>query len=131
MMKKRGFLTLTSLYAVIMLCILIASVTVLTTAFRKRTVSQPPSETEYIYVSVTQEQTQTQVSTEDTAPSEDGWIVKEHGDRIGIFSRDGVLLFVLDTYIKTLPEADRRLLREGIVIESQGELLALIEDYTA
>ena len=51
-------------------------------------------------------------------------------DGFGIFKKDGTLLYVLDTYIKTLPEADRVLLGEGIPIETKSQLYSLIEDYT-
>jgi len=85
------------------------------------------SQTEYVYVYVSPE------DTSDDAPDTSatyGWIVREHEERIGIFNADNVLIHVIETHIKTLPVADRDLLREGIKVNSRKELLAIIEDYT-
>ena len=46
-------------------------------------------------------------------------------------NENGELVKLLEIYTKTLPEADRRLLREGIRITSIDALDALIEDYTS
>ena len=131
-MKKKGILTLTSVYAVIMLFILICSVSILATSM-KRNGSVAPRDTEYVYVYVTQESED--IFSENIIKETDsvsiGWIVKEYCGQIGIFSTEGTLLYVLDTYVKTLPEADRRLLGEGIRIDSKAELLSIVEDYTS
>lgn len=58
------------------------------------------------------------------------YMVREYMGKIGIFLSDGTLSEVLEVYTKTLPEADRRLLREGIVVNGKKQLNALIEDYT-
>lgn len=85
------------------------------------------SQTEYVYVYVSPENTSNDApDTSDTY----GWIVREHEERIGIFNSDNVLIHVIETHIKTLPVADRDLLREGIKVNSRKELLAIIEDYT-
>lgn len=59
------------------------------------------------------------------------YFVREHSGVIGIFSSSGGdLLYTLETNIKTLPEKDRDLLREGFAIMGDDELRAVIEDYT-
>ena len=86
----------------------------------------PAKEPEYIYVYAEPE-----TNSEDTAATESTWIVREHDERIGIFTEDGVLLRVVDVYTKTLPKADRILLREGIAVTSRQDLYALMEDFGA
>lgn len=85
------------------------------------------SQTEYVYVYVSPDETSSQAPDTDSVY---GWIVREHEERIGIFNSDNVLVHVIETHIKTLPAADRDLLREGIWVSSRKELLAIIEDYT-
>jgi len=121
-------LRLTAVYAFILLSILLISVSFL--LHKMKQISAPPqNSTEYIYIYVSEEMSDRDAHTEsDTEAS--GWIMKEYRGRIGIFSTDGVLLQELDTYVKTLPEADRKLLGEGIYIETRTKLNALIEDYT-
>ena len=87
---------------------------------QKVTIPEP----EYIYV-----YTEVEPEAEDTTPKESTWIVREHEEKIGIFTEDGVLLRVLDVYTKTLPRADRSLLREGIAVSSRQDLYALMEDF--
>lgn len=57
------------------------------------------------------------------------YTVREHMGRIGVFSEEGKLVSVIDVYVKTLPEADRRMLGEGFEIIGQDQLNALIQDY--
>ena len=85
------------------------------------------SQTEYVYVYVSPDETSNEATdTNDTY----GWIIREHEERIGIFNSENVLIHVIETHIKTLPVADRELLREGIWVNSRKELLSVIEDYT-
>ena len=58
------------------------------------------------------------------------WTVREYEGRIGVFSDDGTLCRVVDVYVKTLPETDRRLLGEGIRITGEEKLRAILEDYS-
>jgi len=58
------------------------------------------------------------------------FLLKEYDGNIGIFDSAGVLIDVIDVQIKSLPEADRNMLRTGIYAFSQNELMSLIEDYT-
>ena len=62
--------------------------------------------------------------------SEAVYTVKSYMGKIGIFSADGKLVRVLEVYVKTLPEADIRLLEEGFEVVGQAELNSIIEDYT-
>lgn len=79
---------------------------------------------EYIYVYLEEE-------AQATIEQDSLWIVREHKEKIGIFSSDGILLQVWDVYIKALPKADRQLLREGITVTSRQDLYALMADYGA
>lgn len=128
---KKSFYTLTATYSVIMLAILVVAVWILNSPSQMTAPAPSQTNTEHIYVYLTESLPKAETDAQDTTSLDIGWIVKEYDGRIGIFDREGVLLFVLDTYIKTLPEADKRLLGEGIVIETKGQLLSLIEDYTA
>ncbi len=84
---------------------------------------------EYVYVNAQKEA----ITTESGIEDEDIriWIVKEYFEQIGVFNEDGELVRMIEIYVKTLPEADRILLREGIKLNSDKALEALIEDYTS
>jgi len=69
-------------------------------------------------------------TTEDTTSTTVYYLAKAYQSKIGIFDQNGTLIQVLDVYTKTLPQADRDLLEEGIELYSQKELNSLIEDYT-
>ena len=58
------------------------------------------------------------------------WIVRAHGEQIGVFDLNGELEYVVDVYLITLPDADQKLLRDGIYVFGQERLTALMEDYT-
>ena len=129
MIKKNGILTLTTIYTLIMLLILACAIILLTNTLRKQAISLPTAETKNIYVYITE--TPEHSHSEESVSQPIGWIVKEHRGRIGIFDQEGTLISILDTYVKTLPDADRSLLGEGIKIETEAQLYALIEDYTS
>ena len=61
----------------------------------------------------------------------DHYIVKESNGKIGVFHSDGsVPLYLLDSpYVRDLPEYDRKLLQQGIIAQSNAELLEILEDY--
>lgn len=65
-----------------------------------------------------------------TEIAEKTWIVKAHEEQVGVFDLNGELEFLLDVYLITLPDADQKLLREGIIVSGQEQLTALVEDYT-
>lgn len=85
-------------------------------------------ETEYVYVYVSPDESLT--TPADTTDGTQCFTVREYEERIGVFNSDNVLIHVIETHIKTLPAADRYLLREGIRVTSRKELLSVIEDYT-
>lgn len=53
------------------------------------------------------------------------FVLRENGDKIGVYSSDGTHLQDIDINIGILPEYDRRLLAEGVVAEPE-ELSELI-----
>ena len=58
------------------------------------------------------------------------YYVKEYDGIIGVYDLSGELMYTVEVYIKTLPEADRALLAEGLRADSYGELLEILGDYT-
>ncbi len=128
-MKRKQFLTMLSLFGLIMIIILCLSVGILAYSIQKNKNALPAPQTEYIYVYVPETESTESDTTSPTSESV-GWILKEYHGQIGIFQRDGTLIHVIDTYIKTLPEADRSMLGEGIYADTEQELRALIQDYS-
>ena len=65
------------------------------------------------------------------APEADpGYLLGEYGGRVAVLApdtREPEMIF--DIFLRTLPEPDRELLREGIRVETYEELTRLIEDY--
>ena len=57
--------------------------------------------------------------------------VREHEGVIGVFGIDGELEYTVEVYIKTLPEKDRQLLKNGIYAANREELLEILGDYNA
>lgn len=75
----------------------------------------------------TQQFEQTQIST--TAPF---YIIKEYNGRVAVFiSTQQEPMREYDTYVNTLPDKDKELLMNGIVVMSDEELRDRIEDYTS
>lgn len=120
-------LKITAIYAVAMLTILILS---LSLAFNysaptESTTVERYIETEYVYV--------VKDEIKDTEPQETDtdkiYTVREHMGMIGIFDESGALVRVLEVYVRTLPEADKRMLKEGFEVVGTKQLNAIIEDY--
>jgi|GEM_PF-1171309 len=69
------------------------------------------------------------------APSQSagpGYWLRSSGGRIGVFVEgESEPQLVLDVYVGTLPEADRRALEEGIFVPDYQTLLSLVEDYVS
>ena len=67
---------------------------------------------------------------EDKAPAEEKNVyeLKEYNGKIGVYKNDA-LVYTINTYVFTLPESDKSLLKEGIKVYSEGELRELIEEY--
>ncbi|NMB30736.1 MAG: hypothetical protein GX988_04770 [Clostridiales bacterium] len=73
-----------------------------------------------------QQSSQTQVTT---APF---YIIKEYNGRIAVFiSNQQEPMREYDTYVNTLPDKDKELLKNGIVAMNDEELRDRIEDYTS
>lgn len=126
--KRINFiLKITAIYAVVMLTILIVSLEI---AYNYSPTSEFETvekyiETEYIYV-VKDETKDTETKDLDTDKI---YTVREHMGRIGIFDESGALVRVLEVYVRTLPEADKRMLTEGFDVVGIKQLNAIIEDY--
>ncbi len=59
-------------------------------------------------------------------------ILHEHEGIIGIFdSKEKNLLGTINVSVKTLPEADRKQLLEGIVVKDANKFISLFEDYSS
>lgn len=56
------------------------------------------------------------------------YMLKEYNGKIGIYENES-LIYTLDTYVFTLPETDKQLLKNGIIATSKSELYRLIEEY--
>ena len=84
--------------------------------------------TEYIYIN---NENDNSVSTGNNDIKDESFLVKEYLGQIGIFSLEsGEIRYVIERYIKTLPEADKRLLGEGFVVIGMSGIYSIIEDYT-
>ena len=118
---------LSSAFLVVLICLFLSMILLLSLLV-KRKIPESEKETEWIYVYV---QNEAESASESDLTSETfGWILRSHGERIGIFDENGILLEVLDVQIKTLPKADQLLLEEGIYANSRELLNSLIEDYS-
>ena len=125
------YLRFTSLYAIIVLIVII-----LFLRGNKKTNSggheydeterAAVTSDEYVYVSPVDDSLSESITDTDTPV----YTVKSYMGKIGIFTDDGKLWQVLEVYVKTLPEADIRLLEEGFEVVGQSQLNSIIEDYT-
>ena len=123
------YLRLMAIYGIIMLCIIIF----LTFTNNKKTTSEYiPQDSESIQTQIEYVYVKPDISTaeSESESTEEVYTVKEYMGKIGIFSSDGVLIEVLDVYVKTLPEADKRLLGEGFNVTGKKQLNSIIEDYS-
>ena len=59
----------------------------------------------------------------------DVYCLKDYNGKIGIYKNEA-LVYTLDVYIFTLPEADKKLLADGIEVSTKKELLDIIEMYS-
>lgn len=129
-MKKEGqLIALMGTYSAILLIVCILGISILS---QKKEVSEPQLivetvlQTEAVYILVDAESDPTQTDASNAVL----FIAKEYEEKIGIFDTAGRLLQTIDIYTKTLPKTDRALLREGIELRSEAELISLIEDYS-
>lgn len=54
--------------------------------------------------------------------------IREHEGKIGAFE-NGDLIYVLNTYVFTLPEKDQKLISEGITTTDKNELFEILSEY--
>ena len=129
-MKSINFLRIMCIYAVVAFLILVITVTFP----KKQTTTNNDTQetyteilTEYVYV---KNDVQSDSETLADEKTDDIFIIREYMEKIGIFRTDGTLVDVIETYVKTLPEADIRLLREGFEVVGQRALNSIIDDYS-
>ncbi len=68
-------------------------------------------------------------NTDDTIIEENKiYMLKEYNGKIGVYENEA-LIYTLDTYVFTLPDVDKQLLRDGIITTSKTELYEIIEEY--
>ena len=66
----------------------------------------------------------------DAAPDETSYLLGEYNGRVSVLSPDTrEPEMVFDIFIRTLPDVDQELLRQGIRVSTYEELTRLIEDY--
>lgn len=128
-MKQGKIHFLMGTYSAILLALTLVAIAFLLSRLSPstKTIRETLIETEYIYVMQASDTTFTE---EPSTSVSQRWIIREYEDKIGVFSDDGELIEVINTYTKTLPESDRRLLKEGILITSREALYSIIEDYS-
>ena len=128
MRYDKNTLFITVLYLLAMLAICTYTVTsVKSIGEENASTDSSSASVEYVYVTVPYPSE----TTEKDSVDEEYWRICEYEGKVGVFLSDGTLYEVLDVYVKTLPEADRRMLGEGIIIKNEGDLISIIEDYTS
>ena len=60
--------------------------------------------------------------------SKDVYCLKEYNGKIGIYKNDA-LVYTIDRFIFTLPDNDKKLLKEGIYTTDPEELYKILEQY--
>jgi hypothetical protein len=79
--------------------------------------------------SALEQSSEPEVSTVDVQPSYQ-YTLKQYGNLIGIFKGDEKKpMRIIEIDVSSLPYNDQDLLKEGIGVNSEQELLKLIEDY--
>ena len=133
MKKNDNLLKLTLTYSAILLIATIIGISVLIYKKepRERVITETVVQTEHIYVWVGGDTAANDSDITQSAAEDYVRIVKEYEGKIGIFTEDGALVNIIDVYVKTLPETDRRLLREGIKVLSEQELRSITQDYSS
>lgn len=131
MKNENKAMLVVTLYIVVMLVISVVAITLI----RKNSIEEfnrileatdtREPETNIVYMPIYLESEE-----ESVTDARNFYTVRSYEGKIGVFSDSGKLIEVIDVYIKTLPEADRRQLEEGFIIESEDELRSLVEDYT-
>ena len=120
-MKKQRYYIYSALLSIFFLFLITITAIFFSTLLKND--SPSPQEPEYIYVYLPDSETE---SKADQAM----FLVKEQNGKIGIYDAEGKLIKIIDTHIKTLPEAERSAIKEGFNVTSEKELYDIIEAYT-
>ncbi len=116
-------------YILIMLIVSLVAISTVKKNATEDIIPEKNLETDMQIVYIPIYKTTEEYESDEAEPIEKTYILKEYQGKIGIYSDGGVLIDVLEVYIKLLPETDRNLLGEGIKVSGEAELHALIEDY--
>ncbi|MCH4238902.1 MAG: hypothetical protein LKF71_01315 [Oscillospiraceae bacterium] len=135
-MKKLNVVMLVCAVAVTALLVVTLSIT-----SEVRETKQTPSST-FVYSSANEASSQEMsqitagtISSAATSSASSGgrqaiYLVKTHAGKIGIFHVGETVPFrVLEVPVSNLPEADQKLLKIGISVQSSEELQRIVEDY--
>ena len=80
---------------------------------------------------------QNHISTEsvptiqESSSNDNEYLILAEGDKICVYATTGDLIYVLKISIHMLPQKDRELLENGIKVQSRGELIRILQDYSA
>lgn len=66
--------------------------------------------------------------TESITTGETSYLVKEFQGKIGVYKNND-FQYLLDVFVFTLPDQDKKLLSQGITVSSEQELNALLSTY--
>ena len=64
----------------------------------------------------------------DETEADDEYVIKEFDGKIGVF-KNGDFQYMIDVYVFTLPEYDKKLLSQGIKVSSEQELNDVLSSY--
>ena len=123
-MKNKKLYITTAIISLIFLILISATAIAFSISLKRNDDQEPSAPPNEVFIYVTETDTDTAEEEEFTR------IVREYEGQIGIFDGENRLQRVLDTYVKTLPSADREQLREGITVKSEKELYSIIEAYS-
>lgn len=123
-MKNKKLYITTAIISLIFLILISVTAIAFSISLKRNDNQEPSAPPNEVFIYVTETDTDTAEEEEFTR------IVREYEGQIGIFDGENRLQRVLDTYVKTLPSADREQLREGITVKSEKELYSIIEAYS-
>ena len=118
-----------SLFLILIACVFVLNGKQKEPRIITETVTVTETKPEYIYIEIPKETVDIYAPTLKEEADEEKYYIREHDGRVGIFNEDNVLIEMIDVYIKTLPEADKKLLKEGFSVIGEKALSAIKEDY--
>ena len=117
---KNSYIYLASLSA-IFLCLISLTTIFLSLSQYDNTDAMKETEIVYVYIEESLSETESQGAQ---------FFIKEQNEKIGVFDSHGKLLNIIDTHVKTLPEAEQAAIKKGFEVNSEAELYSIIEAYT-